>query len=161
MYRSFEQEFEKIPGRGLLMNKSWLLTYNNEKGIKQNEKDFGVRNPILAIEDGVTSVLTGSVKHIKDFEIGDTAYIYGGGTERRKKKKNGIYTIGTVESFVDSGENCRFAMIKINKKGLPLINGSDLYGKLKKHLIITGLFKNPCKLDKNITDFIDAKLKNL
>lgn len=142
------------------MIKSWLVTYNDETASQQNEKDYGWQNPIFAIEGGMTKVLTGSTKHIKNFEKGDIVYIYGGGKKRRSEGINGIYAIGTVESFLDDDKNYKFAWITIKDKGRPLINGSDLYSKLEKYLDIARLKQNRgyCKLDDEIIEFINGKL---
>ena len=111
------------------MSKCHFFKYNDEKVVENSETDFGWRNPISDLENGIRHVITGNINYIKDkngnndmIEAGDTVYLYGGGDKRVAAGRNGIYGRGVIVDILTSDKieydnkdgKLKFALIKLN-----------------------------------------------
>ena len=111
------------------MSKCHFFKYNDEKVVENSELDFGWRNPISDLENGIRHVITGNINYIKDkdgnndmVKAGDTVYLYCGGTKRTGAGRNGIYGRGVIVDILTSDKieydnkdgKLKFALIKLN-----------------------------------------------
>lgn len=106
------------------MSKCHFFVYNDEKATEESRGNAGWRSPIFDIENGMRHVITGNMNYIKGIEIGDTAYLYGGGDKRVAEGRHGIYGKGKVVDFLlavtstddDTDGNLKFALIELESK---------------------------------------------
>ncbi len=143
------------------MSKYHFLKYNDEKVVENSETDFGWRNPISDLENGIRHVITGNINYIKDkddnnniLEVGDTVYLYCGGTKRTDNGRSGIYGRGKIVDFLiatkldyENGDgNLKFALIKLDTNlGIdkqPLLSYKDGIDYLKDIVISKSTLHN-------------------
>lgn len=133
---------EDMDNNAMPERKYWFMTYNKDKAKVRNES-IGIKwqNPVVYINAGFKTILTGDIGYLIDFKLGDYVFIYQG-NDKGIGEERGIYGIGEIVDILYSDtegvKSARYAVIRLDyssSNGKPIVSlYSGFYSILKSRV---------------------------